>query len=233
MTADIRAEWDQPTAYELWYASSLRRAYGSSIERVLKPWLTETATQRVLDIGCGPGLALDRLFPTGTTVWGIDCSFQMARRASLRSQEGHLPHLVLTGSVTRLPFCDRSFDAVLCVNCLEFVSDRASAFEEIARILRSPGIAVIGVLNRRSVWEMTRRLRRPFSRHGYYRGSFFTEQELRHHIESAGLAVDEMRTAVHFPPLPPGPFVGLYERIDTPAEDCRTGAVILCKARLG
>lgn len=233
MTADIRADWDQPTAYELWYASSLGRAYGASIERVLKQWLAATAAKRVLDIGCGPGLALDRLFPADAAVWGVDCSFQMARRACVRSRQTRLPHVVVVGSVTRLPFCDRRFDAVLCVNCLEFVDDRAAAFQEIARILQPSGLAVIGVLNRRSIWETTRRLRRPFSRHSYYRGRFFIEEELRDHIESVGLRVEEMRTVVHFPPLPPGPFLGMYERIDAQAADRRNGAVILCKIRLG
>ena len=175
MTADSHADWDQPTACELWYASSLGRAYGASIERVLKPWLAATAGKRVLDIGCGPGLGLDRLFPADAAVWGIDCSFQMARRAWVHSRETRFPRAVVVGSVTRLPFRDRSFDAVLCVNCLEFVADRAAAFREIARILRPPGLAVIGVLNRRSIWEITRRLRRPSSRHSYYRGRFFIE----------------------------------------------------------
>ena len=233
MTAGIHVDWDQPTAYELWYASSLGQAYGASIERVLKPWLAATAGKRVLDVGCGPGLALDRLFPAGVAVWGIDCSFQMARRACVRSQETRLPHVVMVGSVTRLPFRDRSFDAVLCVNCLEFVDDRGAAFHEVTRILRSPGLAVIGVLNRRSIWEITRRLRRPFSRHSYYRGRFFIEEELRDHIESVGLTVEEMRTAVHFPPLSPGPFVGMFQRLDVRAADRRDGAVILCKIRLG
>ena len=69
--------WDQPTAYERWYASSLGRCYGASMEAVLSPWLSATEASRVLDVGCGPGLAIERLFTRDAEVWGLDCSLEM------------------------------------------------------------------------------------------------------------------------------------------------------------
>jgi SAM-dependent methyltransferase len=222
--------WSEPTAYERWYLSSLGKAYRESLGRVLGPWLASCPAKRALDIGCGPGWVLEPLFPPAVEVWAVDCSRQMAARAELsRGRTGRPVHIAV-GSVERLPFGDARFDAALCVNCLEFVRDRDAAFAEIARVLAPAGAAFLGVLNRRSVWEWTRRLRRPFSRQPYYRGRFFAESELRRHCAEVGLRVEEIRYAVHFPPIPPGPLAPLYEKRDRARQRAPSGALVLCKA---
>ncbi len=225
-----KSTWDQPTAYERWYASSLGRCYGASMEAVLSPWLSSSKAKRVLDVGCGPGLAAERLFTPDAEVWGLDCSLEMAYRARARSEKTGVPRFIVVGSVASLPFQDGTFDLVSCVNCLEFVEDRHRAFREIARVLAPTGRAVLAVLNRRSLWEITRRLRRPVSRTSYYDGRFFGEQELRDHCAAAGLDVDDCRSAVHFPPIPPGPLGRLYVGWDrwACARRHRFGGVLLC-----
>ena len=224
--------WDQPTAYERWYASPLGRCYGVSLEAVLHPWLSEHAVSRALDVGCGPGGVVERLFHPDVEVWGIDCSVEMACRARARAQRTGQPRVVIVGSVVKLPFRSGQFDVISCINCLEFVDDRQGAFDEIARVLVPGGTAVIAVLNRRSAWELTRRLRKPLTRSSYYRGRFFSEQDLRGHCAAAGLCVEEIQTAVHFPPIPPGPFRKIYEALDRKARRRRSrrGGVLLCRA---
>ena len=228
----MKSTWDQPTAYERWYASSLGRCYGASMETVLSPWLGSSKATRVLDVGCGPGLAAERLFTRDAEVWGLDCSLEMAYRARARSEKTGVPRFIVVGSVASLPFQDDTFDLVSCVNCLEFVEDRHRAFREIARVLVPAGRAVLAVLNRRSLWEITRRLRRPVSRTSYYDGRFFGERELRDHCAAAGLDVADCRSAVHFPPIPPGPLARLYVGWDrwACARRHRFGGVLLCHA---
>ncbi|MFQ5495128.1 MAG: class I SAM-dependent methyltransferase [Phycisphaerae bacterium] len=232
MTRDRRT-WDQPTRYERWYTSSIGRAYGESIASVLQPWLSAIPKAQALDVGCGPGLAAEQLFPPDARVYAVDCSEHMAYRAALRGRRRGRPHGVLAGSVDALPIVSIRFDVVLCANCLEFVPDRAAALGQIARVLRPGGQALIAVLNRHSSWELTRRLRRPFARCAYYAGRFFTVAEVRRCVESAGLAVEELRTAVHFPPVSIPPLTALYGRWDRMAlrRHARGGAVILCRAR--
>lgn len=224
--------WNAPTEYERWYASSLGRAYLSSLMTVLGPWRETQRTGTAADIGCGPGLVGKRLFPEGVVVVGIDCSAEMARRAALRAVDFGQPRHVVVGSVDALPFADKSFDMAVCINCLEFVDDRRRSFEEIARILRPRGVAILGVLHRQSLWELARRLQRPFSKNPYYSGRFFTEEDLESHLEAVGLEIQELRYAVHFPPGPrrlPG---AAYELIRSVL--CRLaprgGGVILCRA---
>lgn len=225
--------WQQPTAYERWYDSSLGRCYSSSVAGTLSAWLAESPAACVLDAGCGPGLEMERLLAEAPQVIGMDCSFDMARRALVRTREDRHEREIIVGSVEAIPFADATFDLVFCVNCLEFVADRAAAFREIARVLRGSGTAILGVLNRRSVWELSRRLWRPFRNRPYYRGRFYTRDELTWNCLEAGLKIEEIRSVVHFPPIPPGPLAGVYNRFDRWSREhwSRWGGVLLTRAR--
>lgn len=219
--------------YERWYATSLGQAYLASLRGVLRSWVAAAAFRRGVDVGCGPGITAEGLFPPDARVWGIDCSAEMAVRARDRAEARGEPRTVVAGSADRLPFRAGSFELAFCVNCLEFVERRQAAFGEIARVLEPGGTLIAGVLNRRSIWEVTRRLRRPFTSRSYYAGRFFAPEELRDELTAAGFEVEEMRTAVHFPPLRLGPLRALYRRMDRLALSLSpaTGGVILCRAR--
>lgn len=229
---ELQADWTQPTAYERWYASSLGRSYGGSLRRILSEWLGELHGGLILDVGCGPGLTIEHLFPAEAEVVGMDCSWHMARRAWERSQRGNGLRQVVVGSIERMPFREESCDAVFCVNCLEFVEDRQRAFREIGRVLRPGGAAILGVLNRKSIWEYTRRMWRPFTSRPYYQGRFFRPAELQEWCASAGLVIEDLEFAVPFPPVPPGPLQPLYDRWDHYVHEhkWRRGGVILCRA---
>jgi SAM-dependent methyltransferase len=140
----------------------------------------------------------------------------MARRALHRlGSEGRAVASVV-GASEAIPLKSGSVDLVLCVNCLEFVGDRASAFREVRRVLGKGGTAIVGVMNVQSPWELTRRLKAPFvsaSRSYYRRGRFFSSPELRARLESAGLEPVEEAFAVHFPPVrsPLESFYGAFE----------------------
>ncbi len=226
------ARWNEPTRYERWFESSLGRAYTESITGVLRPWIEATPGERAIDIGCGPCLLLERLFPPERCVWGADCSLEMAQRARLRRGTKSNPREIVVCTIESLAFADESFDLVLCVNCLEFVADRARACRELARILRPGGRAFIGVLHLRSLWEVTRRLRRPFSRRPYYRGRFLRKEDLEAECAAAGLEVEDVQSAVWFPPIPPGPLASLCRRLDAfgRRRSPTAGAVLLCRA---
>jgi len=49
------------------------------------------------------------------------------------------------GNAHRLPFPDRSFDLVFCFHVLEHVESDRAALEELARVLDTPGLAVLQV----------------------------------------------------------------------------------------
>jgi len=96
----------------------------------------------VADLGCGhggPGLWAAR--QTGATLIGIDLSsagIELARRQAARlGLDGQARFLVGDLAATGLP--DASCDAVISLDVLLFVPDKAAAAREIARILRPGG----------------------------------------------------------------------------------------------
>ena len=96
----------------------------------------------VADLGCGhggPGLQAAR--QTGATLIGIDLSpagIELARRqAAQLGLDRQARYLVGDLTATGLP--DTSCDAVISLDVLLFVPDKAAAAREIARILRPGG----------------------------------------------------------------------------------------------
>jgi demethylmenaquinone methyltransferase / 2-methoxy-6-polyprenyl-1,4-benzoquinol methylase len=93
----------------------------------------------VLDLGCGTG-ALGQLLSHRVTVVGLDVSHAMLLTA--RRSVGTKLRLV-EGSAFRLPFSDRSFDAVVSGFVLRNLADLTGAFSEMRRVLRPGGRAAL------------------------------------------------------------------------------------------
>src|SRR5579875_3819269 len=84
---------------------------------------------RLLDVGCGSGLALERAATRGARVSGIDISPALLAVARRRVGEATL----VEGGIDELPFPDRSFDAGIAINALQFAHDPVRALSELAR----------------------------------------------------------------------------------------------------
>jgi SAM-dependent methyltransferase len=106
-------------------------------------------TDRVLEIGFGPGLAIAELARRATAghVYGIDHSEVMVRQAgkrnaaAIRAQRVKLLHT----SVARLPRFDEPLDAIFAVNSVGFWPDPAERLSELRGLLRPGGrIALAG-----------------------------------------------------------------------------------------
>jgi len=101
--------------------------------------------ERVLDLGCGPGLLSLEMAPAvgpGGRVDAIDFSPSMLALAERRCAGQAHVH-VQQADVTALPFEDASFDAAVCVQVYEFVHDTAGALRELRRVLKPGGRAVV------------------------------------------------------------------------------------------
>lgn len=112
---------------------------------------------RLLENGCGVGMYVHHLQPYAETVVGLEYELDRARQAHQRA-----PH-ILCAAGEDLPFPDNSFDVVLSHEVLEHVQDDRQSVQEIVRVLRPGGRAVIFVPNRGY----------PFETHGiYWRGAY-------------------------------------------------------------
>ena len=94
--------------------------------------------ERVLDVGCGPGIVTSALATRGLEAHGIDLTDAMIREA-LQADGG----LYTRGDATRLPFRDESFDLTVCRNSLHHLASPEDAVAEMARVVRRGGRVVI------------------------------------------------------------------------------------------
>jgi SAM-dependent methyltransferase len=97
------------------------------------------AGQRVLDVGCGTGRAVEVLASRGATVCGVDPSRQMLEVA--RERCGSAARFE-QGRAEELPFEAAVFDRALLLLVVHLV-DRSRVLPELARVLVPRGRAVI------------------------------------------------------------------------------------------
>lgn len=129
-TESRMTDWDAAQYHKV---SDPQRAWGLRVLDRLNP----SRGERVLDIGCGTArLTSEIAKKTDRPVVGVDPSRTMLREAALHF--GPLVQLVQADGV-RLPFADRSFDAVFSTATFHWIADHASLFSEIHRILRPGG----------------------------------------------------------------------------------------------
>lgn len=104
------------------------------------------ARPRMLDLGCGGGANLVRLYERfGGHVTGLDHS-PVSQEKSRETCAARLPQgawEVVAGDVAQLPFAAGSFDLVTAFETLYFWPDPKAAVEELCRVLAPGGIAFI------------------------------------------------------------------------------------------
>jgi ubiquinone/menaquinone biosynthesis C-methylase UbiE len=116
----------------------------------------------VLLAGVGTGLDLPHL-PAQHHYVGLDLTEAMLRRALPRT--GRADFRAVLGDAQRLPFADASFDAAVLHLILAVVPHPARCLEEIARILKPGGTALVfDKFLRRGQPALLRRLANPLVR---------------------------------------------------------------------
>jgi len=103
----------------------------------------------ILDVGCGAGGLLKELGRFGNA-YGIDVS----EDAVQFGREHGVQHIQL-GSVSAIPYPDNHFDVVCALDVLEHVQHDHAAVNEIRRVLRPGGRAIVSVPAFPSLWGIT------------------------------------------------------------------------------
>lgn len=103
--------------------------------------LGDIAGKRVLDYGCGHGMAAVVMARRGAKVTGFDLSSDYVAEARLRAETNNVRIDFTQADAHMLPFGDASFDAVWGNAVLHHL-DLAVAAAEIRRVLAPGGIAV-------------------------------------------------------------------------------------------
>jgi ubiquinone/menaquinone biosynthesis C-methylase UbiE len=129
-----------PVEYAGWLLSPLR--YLMMPPRRITNRLKLSPTDRVLEIGCGPGFfspaIAEKLSAGHLTLF--DVQIPMLNLASARMRQRGLANAsCVSGDGRNLPFVDSVFDVVLMVTVLGEIGDRTAAMTEAVRVLRPDG----------------------------------------------------------------------------------------------
>lgn len=145
------SQFGEPRGPRGWLAAQVVARLTGAANRWMVELLEAGAGDRVLDVGCGPGLAVADAAARGGRVVGVDASPTMVgharrrNRAAIRRGQVEIHH----ADATRLPFPDASFSKVGSLNSLQFWPDPERGLAELHRVLE-PGGQVAVVLMARS-----------------------------------------------------------------------------------
>jgi ubiquinone/menaquinone biosynthesis C-methylase UbiE len=112
----------------------------------LVKWLADTPRPRVLDVATGTGRVPMTLLANSEfagTIVAVDRARLMLREA-MRDLAGYSARvLVSRQDGSRLALGEAAFDAVCCLEALEFMPDPDAALAECARVLKAGGILMV------------------------------------------------------------------------------------------
>jgi SAM-dependent methyltransferase len=135
----------------------------------------------------------------GAHTYGVDISEPIVLKA--RAAFDRQPLHAAVGDVRDIPFADASFDAVYSMGTIEHFDETERAVQEIVRVLRPGGRAIIGVPNRHDPFlrPVLAAALQAVGLYGYGYEKSYTRRGLRRMLINAGLIV-KAETAILFIP---------------------------------
>jgi 2-polyprenyl-6-hydroxyphenyl methylase/3-demethylubiquinone-9 3-methyltransferase len=154
----------------------------------------DLADKTVLDLGCAGGLMAEALTKNGANVIGIDPAAQATATAAVHAK--HMDYAIQydVGMGENLPYTDDHFDAVVCVDWLEHVTDLTKVLAEVARVLKPGGLFLYDTINRNMIARLAtitiaEDMLRLLPKGTHDPTMFIKPHELRDALTKAGLVV--------------------------------------------
>lgn len=118
--------------------------------QILSQLITRKRKQKVLDMGFGTGETMSYLqkILSSAFICGIDASIVAVRFAKSRGHKN-----ALKGSATKLPYKTNTFDTTLALDVIEHIKDDQKVINEMFRVLKPGGEAIITVPALPFIWS--------------------------------------------------------------------------------
>ena len=113
-------------------------------------WINERigAPARLLDLGCGAGLAAEALAALGHTVFGLDASGEAIEAARAHAEGRGLSLSYRAGTAEELLAEGETFDVVTALEVIEHVEDQPGFLGLLAALTAPGGMVFVSTLNR-------------------------------------------------------------------------------------
>lgn len=114
--------------------------------------MMEGLNGKALDIGCGSGAMVKDLLDRGFSVTATDFAPKMleATKEFIKDHPKGKTVKLLQEDIENMSFPDKSFDLITCGGVLEYLEKDDKAIDEMARVLKDNGVAIITVPNKLS-----------------------------------------------------------------------------------
>lgn len=141
------------------------------VDDSLKAYSGKNPSQtKVLDFGCGSGILVEELSRKGYQSYGLDISEEAIKFGKLQG----IKNLGIIDA-HKIDFPDNTFDAVVTLDVLEHLEDEEWALNEISRVLKPGGTAVVMVPAYMFLWGVQDEVAHHYRR--YTKGSLLKKIE--------------------------------------------------------
>jgi ubiquinone/menaquinone biosynthesis C-methylase UbiE len=234
LTKDVEEYWDSHHLGTQFFSEAAAapgsKEYFLGFDRAMERWeyknrlinwiATEYPRGKLLEVGCGLGQDLTKFARRGLSVTGIDLAPSVAEMAQRHLEAYNLEGQALQGNAERLDFQYAGFDVVHSCGVLQHTPDIQQAVNEIYRVTREGGLAVVVVYYRYSWFNLVSKFGRAnieFEDQDPPIINKYSKRELRK-IFSSFSKVDITLEYCYPSPTPrKGPLAALYNRGFIPA----------------
>ncbi len=119
------------------YLNQFRETYHYGRYKIVKELIKDKGKD-LLDIGCGP--------PSDSMKHGAFLRY-MGYGTGLDIEKRTIPFKFVLGNMEKMPFKDKSFSVVSAQEVIEHVHDPNKALDEVARVLKDDGVAIVTTPN--------------------------------------------------------------------------------------
>lgn len=140
MNDDLLQNFNQVEQFHWWWAGR---------QKLVLDLLSSEEPKKILDIGCGTGETisfLQKQFPDAN-IQGVDLSPEAVKFTKSRG------HQATISSATKLPFPDKTFDAVLLLDVIEHIKDDTNTIKEAKRVIKNNGCIIITAPSLPFIWS--------------------------------------------------------------------------------
>jgi 2-polyprenyl-3-methyl-5-hydroxy-6-metoxy-1,4-benzoquinol methylase len=195
----VLTDTEQKQGYfnQYWQTRDLPSADARSIQRAdaVRSLLGEPQGKRLIDVGCGRGVVLARLYEAGYDISGCDISSESVAALKRRGCVVFL-HDIETDRLRE------TYDGILCLEVLQQVFDPVGVLRRLAEHLKDDGVLIVSVPNEFHIWSRIRLLLGK-SHLGHFEEShirLFTPRRAKELFDQAWLRMEQIRSISIIPP---------------------------------
>lgn len=116
-----------------------------------------TATDHILDLGCGSGIFSNYLADKAYTVTGIDGSITMIALCNQKKTAVNVRYVVQSLPLTDLAHYE-SQDVVIMSSLLEYMDDMPQMISQVRNLLKPNGLFIVSIPNQQSIYRRIERM---------------------------------------------------------------------------